>query len=86
MKNKYRFVIFGYVFEMSYRKQSENAWPSTDWQATHRHRKGGEYRRLCNALLEGDESNVVVYDDSVGNIWVRSKAEFDDGRFTLMTD
>lgn len=87
MKNKYSVVVFGFVIEVTLRKQAKithDEWPWSDWKATHQHRKGGEYRRLCGALLEVDKSPVVVYDDKVGNIWVRSKTEFDDGRFAMI--
>ncbi|MEN8840621.1 MAG: DUF1653 domain-containing protein [Octadecabacter sp.] len=52
------------------------------WQATHRHKKGGLYRLVGPATLEADRSDVVIYDDADGTVWVRSKAEFYDGRFT----
>ncbi|MCF2903407.1 hypothetical protein L0666_00265 [Octadecabacter sp. CECT 8868] len=52
------------------------------WQPTHKHRKGGLYRLLSYGTYEADMSPVALYDDAVGTIWVRSKAEFDDGRFT----
>lgn len=53
-----------------------------DWAPTHRHRKGGLYRRVTTAVLEADRSDVVIYDDADGTIWVRPVAEFEDGRFT----
>ena len=52
-----------------------------DWAATHRHRKGGLYRVLGRGVLESDRSNVVIYDDADGTVWVRPTVEFDDGRF-----
>ncbi|SMX32661.1 DUF1653 domain-containing protein [Octadecabacter ascidiaceicola] len=55
---------------------------SAPWAATHRHRKGGLYRVIGPAILEADRSSVVIYDDAEGTVWVRSKAEFYDGRFT----
>ncbi len=59
-------------------------WPRDDrpWTATHRHKKGGLYRRIANAVLEADRSDVVIYDDPDGTIWVRARGEFEDGRFT----
>lgn len=54
------------------------------WRPTHQHRKGGEYRVLGHGVLESDRSDVVIYDDRSGTIWVRSKAEFYDGRFSAM--
>ncbi len=51
------------------------------WTASHRHKKGNLYRVLAPAILESDRSEVVIYDDEEGTIWVRSKAEFYDGRF-----
>lgn len=52
------------------------------WRPTHRHKKGGLYRVLGQAVLEADRSNVVVYDDVEGTVWVRPVMEFEDGRFT----
>lgn len=56
-----------------------------DWTATHRHRKGGLYRRLGDAVWEPDRSPVVIYDDADGNVWVRPKDSFEDGRFTALS-
>ena len=53
----------------------------SDWAATHRHRKGGLYRVLGRGVLESDRSDVVIYDDADGTVWVRPTVEFDDGRF-----
>ena len=53
-----------------------------DFVATHRHRKGGDYRLLARGILESDRSAVAIYDDAEGTIWVRDLAEFEDGRFT----
>lgn len=55
--------------------------PDASWRPTHRHRKGGDYRVIGQAILEADRSDVVVYDDRDGNVWVRSQTEFHDGRF-----
>ncbi len=52
------------------------------WKATHRHRKGGLYRVVGPATLEVDRSDVIIYDDAEGTVWVRSAVEFNDGRFT----
>ena len=52
------------------------------WTATHRHRKGGLYRVLGRGVLETDRSEVVIYDDADGTVWVRSVIEFEDGRFS----
>ncbi|MFD1159551.1 DUF1653 domain-containing protein [Roseovarius aestuarii] len=51
------------------------------WQATHQHRKGGLYRVLGRGTLEADRSDVVIYQDVQGKIWVRAVTEFEDGRF-----
>ena len=59
--------------------------PRGRWAPTHRHRKGGLYRRLGEAVLEADHSPVVIYDDIEGQVWVRDKAGFEDGRFTPVT-
>ncbi len=32
-------------------------------------------------IQEADRSAVAIYDDAAGVIWVRSAAEFADGRF-----
>lgn len=53
-----------------------------DWVPTHRHKKGGLYRLLGFGIHEADRSAVAIYDDAAGVIWVRSAAEFADGRFT----
>lgn len=53
--------------------------------ATHRHKKGGLYRLLSTGVLEADRSLVAIYDDAEGTVWVRSLAEFEDGRFTPIT-
>ncbi len=51
------------------------------WAPTHQHKKGGLYRKLATGTLEADRSDVVIYDDPEGRIWVRAAAEFQDGRF-----
>ncbi len=53
-----------------------------EWHPTHRHKKGGLYRFLGRGTLESDRSEVVIYDDEDGTIWVRTAVEFDDGRFS----
>ncbi|MCY4336670.1 MAG: DUF1653 domain-containing protein [Litoreibacter sp.] len=58
--------------------------PSNGWFATHAHRKGGRYRVIMHAVLEADRSEVVVYDDAEGCVWVRPVAEFYDGRFAAL--
>lgn len=54
------------------------------WEPTHRHRKGGLYRELHRGLLEADLTRVVIYEDRLGNVWVRPAREFDDGRFVRL--
>lgn len=56
----------------------------SQWTATHRHRKGGLYRVLMHATLESDRSDVVIYDDAEGAVWVRPTSEFYDGRFETL--
>ena len=51
------------------------------WNPTHRHRKGGFYRILGDGILEADGRFMTIYDDAEGTTWIRSTAEFDDGRF-----
>lgn len=79
--------IFGYVVEV--RRQAGTAVApthslSSTWKATHRHRKGGEYRQLHIGCLEADRSAVIIYDDREGQVWVRPSHEFHDGRFTAI--
>ena len=52
------------------------------WQPTHRHHKGALYRVIGPAILEADQSNVMIYDDADGTVWVRPTDEFGDGRFS----
>jgi hypothetical protein len=58
---------------------------ATPFVATHRHKKGGLYRLLSTGVYEADRSAVAIYDDEDGTIWVRSLAEFEDGRFKPIT-
>ena len=58
--------------------------PDGPWVATHRHRKGGLYRLIDQGINEADRAPVAIYDDPEGTIWVRSRAEFEDGRFTAV--
>lgn len=48
------------------------------------HKKGGLYWKLFEGKLTDDASDVIiykhVYPHEVG-VWVRNKAEFEDGRF-----
>lgn len=62
-------------------KSDSLAFGSHTWSSTHRHAKGGEYRFLTTGILESDRSDVVIYDDAEGTVWVRAKSEFEDGRF-----
>jgi hypothetical protein len=58
-----------------------------NWVATHQHRKGGLYRVLNDSVLHSDDLSLcVVYDDNSGRVWVRSKKEFDDGRFEKLPE
>ena len=54
------------------------------WAPTHRHKKGGHYRLLGYGTNEADRTSVAIYDDITGAVWVRSAAEFNDGRFDLL--
>jgi len=56
------------------------------WHPTHMHRKGGMYRVIGPAIYEADRSDVVIYDDVDGTVWVRATVEFYDGRFTALRD
>jgi len=56
------------------------------WRATHLHVKSGRlYRVITRGEIEADLTACVVYDDAAGRVWVRPAAEFDDGRFTVVT-
>lgn len=49
---------------------------------THRHYKGGLYRKLMEGLREHDLVPVTIYRaQKDGTVWVRPTAEFEDGRF-----
>ena len=52
------------------------------WRPTHKHRKGGLYRVLGHGTLEANRTVMTIYDDAQGTVWIRPKAEFEDGRFT----
>ena len=55
------------------------------WQPTHRHRKGGEYRVVRRGRLEWNLEPVVIYESKDGTTWIRPEAEFNDGRFTVLS-
>lgn len=61
------------------------------WRPTHRHKKRGtEYEIITDDALAqtdisiADNEQVVVYRGHDGRIWVRTREEFDDGRFELI--
>ena len=41
---------------------------------------------LSHGILEKDRSDVVIYDDAKGQVWVRPVAEFYDGRFEALAE
>jgi len=47
------------------------------WHPTHRHKKGGYYRLICFGTDEATRTPVAIYDDSIGTVWVRAAAEFE---------
>lgn len=53
---------------------------------TYRHRKGMVYTVLHIGFMEGDLSPVVIYQGITGAVWVRPKAEFEDGRFVMVLE
>jgi len=61
------------------------AFGTAKWHPTHRHKKGGGYRLLGYGINEADRTDVAIYDDADGTVWVRSREEFEDGRFTSIT-
>lgn len=69
---------------------ADDIWPvdtEIDTGTRWRHRKGGEYTVIGVGRIEADLSPVIVYrDDKLGRVWVRSVAEFEDGRFTQIPD
>ena len=48
-----------------------------DFQATHRHYKGGLYREIGRGKIEADQTPAVIYANEFGEVWVRPAAEFD---------
>jgi len=52
-----------------------------DWTPTHAHRKGGLYRFIGYGRNTEDGESVAIYEDILGNVWVRPRWMFDDGRF-----
>lgn len=52
----------------------------------YRHKKtGGIYAIVCYANREGDGVELVVYRNvETGDVWVRPRTEFEDGRFELV--
>ncbi|MBK1670417.1 hypothetical protein CKO28_20545 [Rhodovibrio sodomensis] len=60
--------------------------PAPAWQPTHQHRKGGLYRVLHRGLFEATCTPCVVYQAQDGSVWARSAEEFDDGRFTPLSN
>lgn len=57
------------------------------WRPTHRHYKGGLYRKISEACLESNLAPVVVYEAAGGTLWVRSAEEFNDhNRFAPLSE
>lgn len=57
------------------------------WKPTHVHIKsGGEYRWLLEGIIEADMTPCIIYDNRDGVVWVRPKAEFEDGRFAAIVE
>jgi len=67
------------------RAPKQQAFGVPKWHPSHRHRKGGNYRLLGFGINESDRSEVAIYDDESGKVWVRSRLEFEDGRFRPIT-
>lgn len=67
---------------MSFGGKRSDPLKGTRWK----HEKSGKYYWIVRtARIEADLSEAVVYEDSVGNVWVRPKPEFMDGRFTQVS-
>lgn len=55
---------------------------SEPWVPTHLHVKsGGLYRVLHIGRTEWDAVEAVIYQSHKGDVWVRPRAQFEDGRF-----
>ena len=50
----------------------------SDFQPTHRHYKGGLYRKLFEARHSETEERLTVYQAADGSHWVRPTAMFDE--------
>lgn len=58
-------------------------YPREEKYPTHRHKKGGLYTVLhAEALHSETKEPMVVYVGTDGQVWVRPKAMFEDGRFS----
>jgi hypothetical protein len=56
-------------------------------EATHRHRKGGLYRLVARGRIEAGLEPCAIYESLKDRtVWVRSEAEFSDGRFAPLVD
>jgi len=42
----------------------------------YRHYKGGVYELVCEAVMEADQTPVMVYRGTDGAVWVRPRAAF----------
>ena len=79
--------ILGYDRERYYRHADEiiAAYEAAGAAPTHRHRKGGLYR-LIGCAMDADflHERTVYRSVATGQLWACRRAEFEDGRFTLI--
>lgn len=47
---------------------------------------GGVYTIICNAKVEDNLADVVVYRGDNGQVWVRPTTKFLDGRYSPMPE
>lgn len=45
---------------------------------THVHYKGGLYRVLGHGIIEGEQDEMTLYCDGIGNGWIRPRGMFED--------
>jgi R67 dihydrofolate reductase len=89
----------GYAVESVFERNSVQIYPASAliiWDGellpTYKHKKRGtKYKLIGHAKLQTenplpDMSEVVVYQGDLGDIWVRDKEEFFDGRFELLNE
>jgi len=73
------------VEEMRQAGKEYDAFVSKENKPSHFHKKSGkEYKLLIEGKLESTSIPVVVYQDAVGDVWVRPKTEWDSNFSALL--